>query len=76
MDPADIRAYVNRDWDLIAWTKLEYAISLAPADKLRIADELRRHAQAVRPDWPDAQALDEDLAAHIRVSQALRACRI
>src|SRR5512140_2676952 len=39
---------------------------------LLIADELRRHAQRLHPDWPSDEDRQEDLETHIRVSAALR----
>src|ERR1017187_3932977 len=39
---------------------------------LLIADELRRHAQRLHPDWPSEEDRREDLETHIRVSAALR----
>ena len=77
MNDADIRAFVRRDWAAIArakarfWAERKHAMSAG--DALSMGDALRRHAQLLRPDWPDAAERDADLATHARVSGALRA---
>lgn len=43
-----------------------------PGEGLRIAEELRAHALAVRPDWPSEVERVEDLAVHVRVAAELR----
>jgi hypothetical protein len=43
-----------------------------PGEGLRIAEELRLHALAVRPDWPSEAERKEDLAVHVRVAAELR----
>lgn len=37
--------------------------------------ELFAYARGVRPDWPGAEDRAEDVAVHLRVSEALRAVR-
>ena len=73
----DIIAFVQRDWDAIAEHKQRYwAENAMTADeRLRIADELRRHARALHPDWPTRAQREEDLATHVRVGEALRRVR-
>ncbi len=44
---------------------------LGPAESFRVAEELRRHVRALRPDWPDRAERDADLAAHAAVHEAL-----
>lgn len=72
----DLQAYATRDWDQVAREKerwwAERGRELTPAEKIRIGDMLRRHAQALRPDWPSPEERREDLETHIRVSEALR----
>jgi hypothetical protein len=46
---------------------------MTAADALELGDALRRHAQSLRPDWPDAAERVADLAVHTRVAEALRA---
>ena len=77
VNPADIRAFVERDWEAVQretdryW--VEWKGSVTIADALAAADALRRHAVAVHPGWPDAADRSADLAVHLRVSDALRA---
>lgn len=77
MNRQDILAFVQRDWALLAEAKtrswIERKRNLSPEQVLNLADQLRQHARAVRPDWPSQAERDEDLAVHVRVSEALRA---
>ena len=72
----DIRAYVSRDWNAVRASKDEYwgrrIAALGPLEGMRIADELRRQAQASVPGWPDPAARADDLHAHIQFVQRLR----
>jgi len=74
---SDILAFVRRDWSLANdektafWAERKRRIPAAEA--VRLGDELRRHARLLRPEWPDAAERAEDLAVHVRVSEALRA---
>ncbi|MFP3940865.1 MAG: hypothetical protein ACLF0P_11205, partial [Thermoanaerobaculia bacterium] len=43
-----------------------------PGEGLRIAEELRAHVLAVRPDWPTEADRAEDLAVHARLAAELR----
>lgn len=78
MRPEDIRAYCNRDWELIARSKLSFCAeqNLSPAERLQIASELYRQARTLHPDWPTAEEREADLAAHIRLSEKLRAVKV
>ncbi|MBA3888409.1 MAG: hypothetical protein H0X67_22190 [Acidobacteria bacterium] len=73
----DVLAFVRRDWAAVAegkaafWAERKGAMSAD--DMLALGDGLRRHAQAVKPDWPDATERADDFTAHCRVSEALRA---
>jgi len=72
----DLRAFAERDWGLIEELKArhwaESKQGLSPLQSLAIAEALRRHVCALRPDWPNAAERDADLAVHARVSASLR----
>ena len=76
MKASDIRSYLDRDWDLLRSSKDRYWANrkqtLAPEEALRIAEGLRLQVRSLRPDWPDAEQREADLAAHARVSERLR----
>ncbi|MCP4549225.1 MAG: hypothetical protein GY835_22455 [bacterium] len=76
MKPSDLRAYTERDWSLVRELKQRYWAerkrTLTPDATLRIADDLRRHVLALRPDWPDEREREADLKVHARVSECLR----
>lgn len=73
----DLVRFATRDWSAIADDKARYwadrKASMSPADVLQLGDDLRRHALAVRPDWPSAADRAADRETHRRVSEALRA---
>jgi hypothetical protein len=79
VDPNAIRAFVRRDWARIddaktmCWKEQKQARSAAAL--LARGADLFAYARGVRPDWPGAEDRAEDLAAHLRVSEALRAVR-
>jgi hypothetical protein len=77
VDRKDVLEFARRDWARIADAKTEVWLSRkqssSPADLLGMADQLRRHARAMRPDWPSEDERAEDLAVHQRVAEALRA---
>jgi len=70
----DLIAYARRDWAAVEERKRAHwaAAKLTPDEALRIGDELRRHAAALRPDWPSAAERQDDCATHIRVAESLR----
>jgi hypothetical protein len=72
----DLRAFANRDWKLVEEAKRRYWIerkrTLSPGESLAIAEGLRQHVRALRPDWPSAEERAEDVEVHARVSAALR----
>lgn len=76
MDASDIARFAGRDWDVLAQLKADYWASLrageGAADGLLVADELRRYAQSLHPDWPSDEDRRADLETHVRVSAALR----
>jgi len=79
MNQDDLRSYAERDWELVAAAKQRYWIerkrTLLPAQALAIAESLRLHARALRPDWPSADDRLEDAEVHSRVSASLRLVR-
>ena len=72
----DIRAYVSRDWGAARDAKDTYwaerIARLGAVEGLRIADELRRQVLSRNPGWPTAEDRQEDLRAHVRLSELLR----
>jgi hypothetical protein len=79
VDPSAIRAFVCRDWALIEDAKTAYwkeqKRARSAAELLAMSADLFAYARSVRPDWPGAEDRAEDLAVHLRVSEALRAVR-
>ena len=77
---ADIRAFARRDWaELDRWKSRFWAErkrTMTAGDALALGDALRRHAQRLRPDWPDPTERAADLTLHARVAEALRAVSI
>ena len=75
VDASDIRAFMARDWARVAEAKAscwaERKRRLGPAEGLRIADELRRQALLVAPDWPDASERASDYSAHVALARRL-----
>jgi len=73
----DLVRFAARDWAAVADEKARFWVerkhTMSHADVLRLGDELRRHALAVRPDWPTEADRVADRATHFRVSEALRA---
>ncbi|MSP16633.1 MAG: hypothetical protein EXR73_08495 [Myxococcales bacterium] len=74
-DAGELRAYLNRDWALVARAKAEFWADrvrrLGLVEVLRAMSELRDHARALRPDWPTDQERVDDLQSHHRVAEAL-----
>lgn len=71
----DLRAYVRRDWAVLAEAKRAHWLAqraLGPAHAARVVDDLRNQVRAVRPDWPSDEERAADLASHIRVAEILR----
>ena len=77
MHEADIRAFAGRDWAALEDRKARFWAErkreMTAGDALELGDALRRHAQRLRPDWPDAGERASDLTLHARVAEALRA---
>lgn len=76
MTVSDLRAFAQRDWVMLAraksahWAKVKRESGAGEA--LRTGDELRRHAQSIRPGWPTREDRRLDIATHARVAAALR----
>lgn len=77
VDRDDILAFARRDWSQVAAAKAGFwrdqKRELSALEMLALGDELRLHAQRVRPDWPTEADRAADLAVHHRVAEALRA---
>ena len=73
----DLIAYARRDWAALEDSKAEFWVArksaMSAAEVLAVGDELRRYAQGLAKNWPDAADRAEDESAHIRVAEALRA---
>jgi hypothetical protein len=71
-----IREYMARDWAAVRRAKDDYwaerTARLGPEEALRIADELRRQVIEHNPGWPTEEDRQQDLLAHIRLSELLR----
>jgi hypothetical protein len=68
-----LRQFASRPWHEIARLKARYWATdeMTPTERLRVADAMRQYTLAVRPDWPDARALEADLETHIRLAHEL-----
>ncbi len=79
MKAEDIRAFARRDWAAVTDAKARFWAdrkrTMTPSEALATAEMLRRHARAIRPDWPNSRERGEDWAVHVHVSEALRAVR-
>ena len=75
----DIEAFAARDWGLVEQAKRRFwsqrKRTLSPGEALAIAEGLRLHVRALRPDWPSAKERAEDLEVHVRVAASLRRVR-
>ena len=67
-----IREYMSRDWHAARDAKDAYWAErvrrLGPSEALRIADELRRQALLLRPDWPNSADRRDDIRHHVRMT--------
>lgn len=77
MDGDALRQFVRRDWSAVATSKTRFWHELksrrTAAELLAVADQMRSHAQRLRPDWPTRRDRLDDLLVHQRVGEALRA---
>ena len=73
----ELLQFARRDWSAVEEEKARYWArrkhDMTPAEALRLGHALRRHAAALRPDWPSDAERREDLDTHARVAEALRA---
>ena len=76
MRKKDVVAFARRDWRAIAALKrrrwADEKSRMAPAESLRVADELRHYVKAIQEDWPTELDRRDDFAFHLRVSEMLR----
>jgi hypothetical protein len=76
LDPAHVRAFLERDWALVQRAKDEHRrrrhAEGGAAEALRTVEALWQHARALDPGWPSAADREEDLETHRRVSEALQ----
>lgn len=72
----DVRSFAARDWELVERAKRRYWVArkseISPVESLAIAEGLRLHARALRPDWPSPDERAADAEVHARVSASLR----
>ncbi len=72
----DVLQFARRDRSAVAESKTRFWHDLkshrTAAEVMAIADQLRRQARQLRPDWPTVEARVDDLAVHQRVAEALR----
>ncbi|MFN7923351.1 MAG: hypothetical protein U0Q16_24835 [Bryobacteraceae bacterium] len=77
MNAEDIRAFMDRDWDLIAESKADYwrdPDRVSISDRMRIMCGLNQFAKSVHPDWPNERERAEDFAMHERLAELLSRC--
>lgn len=58
-----------RDWAMVRASKEAYWRTLDAATRMRLADELRRHALVLHPEWPTAEQRALDYEAHVLLSE-------
>ena len=75
LEPDDLRAYANRDWNAPLRLARRARARLPIADKVRIAIELYEAARRTDPNWPDDATRRRDLDNHIRLRTLLRKAR-
>ena len=77
MKREDLEAFVGRERASVAATKAAHwrdrKTGQDAAQILADGDALRRHAEVMRPGWPSVADRAEDIAAHQRVGEVLRA---
>jgi hypothetical protein len=75
IDPASVRAYVDRDWRLLRARKRAYwrkrLESGGLAEALSITEQMRTWVRERDAAWPTEQEREEDLETHRRVAAAL-----
>jgi hypothetical protein len=80
VNPADLEAFAHRDWARLARHKqarwLERVRTMSAAACIALGDDLRAQVKTVRPDWPTRESRARDRAAHVRLSELLRAAAV
>jgi hypothetical protein len=75
----EIRAFAGREWPVVEEAKRRYWANrkkaLSPAEALAVAEGLRLHVRALRPDWPSLDERADDLEMHAKVAARLRSVR-
>lgn len=72
LDPAQLRAYVQRDWRRLDDLDCVARANQPLETKMRIGVELYEAARATLPGWPTVADRAADLAHHIAVRSILR----
>ena len=79
MQAKDIAAFVRRDWSAVTACKEDQWLTERRRRGVRwcfeIAEDLRRQAARLHPDWPTVDERADDLDTHVRVGAALRRVR-
>ncbi len=77
MNPADVRAFAQRDRTPVEEEKLAFWVQeyeqRGPAATLEAAARMFEYARVVRPDFPTEDDLAEDLAHQVAFKQKLMA---
>ena len=75
MNPAELRAYARRAWDVGERLEREHwrqeIAARGPLATFEASQVLWEHMRRVRPDWPSLEERREDLAHHIALKRAL-----
>ena len=70
-----VEAYLKREWGILAaqgaraWAERKQELGLL--DAFRVAEGLRRHAQALHPEWPTKEQRRADFESHLHLSRLL-----
>lgn len=80
MDRDSVRAFLARDWELLAASKRAHRAARFRSSRgrsgLEVAQMLRECMRRVRPGWPGARERQRDLADHVALKRLLdRAAR-
>lgn len=79
MEVEALQEFARRRWDLVERLKAEFWAAekraMTPHEALRLAETLRRHAEATRPSWPSEDERLDDLRSHQEVARKLRLVR-
>ncbi len=76
LEPKDLLAYKNRDWDRVRESKERYwaedARAGGPEAGLQVSETLWAHVRMVDLSWPTPSERQADLEHHIRLASQLR----